>query len=84
MKKKLLLLRSFTEVSSTGKDQIFWEGRKIWKNLPLEIWRNLVRSNFKWKIFSNFVAFSEYPNFTLLQLHWQAWVGKKTYTYINV
>jgi hypothetical protein len=22
-------------------------------------------SNFKWKIFSNFVAFSEYPNFTL-------------------
>ena len=23
-----------------------------------------VASNFKWKIFSNFVAFSEYPNFT--------------------
>ena len=21
------------------------------------------RANFKWKIFSNFVAFSEYPNF---------------------
>ena len=24
-----------------------------------------VTSNFKWKIFSNFVAFSEYPNFTV-------------------
>ena len=43
---------------------IFWEGHKIWKNLPLKIWRYWVASNFKWKIFSNFVAFSEYPNFT--------------------
>ena len=24
-------------------------------------------SNFKWKTFSNFVAFSEYPNFTMSQ-----------------
>ena len=43
---------------------IIWEGHKIWKNLPLKIWRYWVASNFKWKIFSNFVAFSEYPNFT--------------------
>ena len=36
---------------------------KFEKNLPLKIWRYWVVSNFKWKIFSNFVAFSEYPNF---------------------
>ena len=47
-----------------GKVRIFWEGHKIWKNLPLKIWRYSVTTNFKWKIFSNFVAFSEYPNFT--------------------
>ena len=45
------------------KVRIFWEGHKIWKNLPLKIWRYWLASNFKWKIFSNFVAFSEYPNF---------------------
>ena len=27
------------------------------------MWRYWVALNFKWKIFSNFVAFSEYPNF---------------------
>ena len=42
---------------------MFWKGHKIWKNLPLKICRYRVMSNFKWKIFSNFVAFSEYPNF---------------------
>ena len=36
---------------------------KFEKNLPLKIWRYSVVSNFKWKSFSNFVAFSEYPNF---------------------
>ena len=35
------------------KVRIFWEGHKA--------------SNFKWKIFSNFVAFSEYPNFMALE-----------------
>ena len=45
------------------KVRIFWEGHKIWKNLPLKIWHYSVTSNFTWKIFSNFVAFSEYPNF---------------------
>ena len=45
---------------------IFWEGHKIWKNLPLKIWRYWVSSNFKWKIFSNCMAFSEYPNFTVV------------------
>ena len=45
------------------KVRIFWEGHKIRKNLPLKIWRYSVTSHFKWKIFSNFVAFSEYPNF---------------------
>ena len=46
------------------KVQIFWEGHKLEKNLPLIIWRYSVVSNVKWKIFSNFVAFSEYLNFT--------------------
>ena len=36
---------------------------KFEKNLPLKIWRYWVASNFKWIFFSNFVAFSEYPNF---------------------
>ena len=49
------------------KVRIFWEGHKIRKNLPLNIWGYLVASNFKWKMFSNFVAFSEYPNFTKMQ-----------------
>ena len=33
-------------------------------SVPLKIWLYSVASNFTWKIFSNFVAFSEYPNFT--------------------
>ena len=33
------------------------------KNLPLKIWCYSVTSNFKWKVFSNFVAFSEFLNF---------------------
>ena len=37
---------------------------KFEKNLPLKIWPYSVVSNFKWKIFSNFVFFSECPNFT--------------------
>ena len=45
------------------KVRIFWEGHKIWKNLPLKICCYWVLSNFKWKIFSNFGAFSEYHNF---------------------
>ena len=47
------------------KVRIFWEGHKIWKNLPFRIWRYSVKSNFMWKIFSNFVVFSEYPNFNI-------------------
>ena len=46
----------------------FWERHKIWKNLPLKIWRYWVTSNWKWKIFSNFVSFSERPNFTTYNL----------------
>ena len=36
---------------------------KFEKNHLLKIWRYSLTSNFKRKIFSNFVAFSEYPNF---------------------
>ena len=49
---------------SITKVRIVWEGHKVWKNLPLKIWRCWVASNFNWKIFSNFVAFSEYANST--------------------
>ena len=52
------------------KVRIFWEGHKIWRNLPCKIWRYWVSSNFKWNFFSNFVAFSEYPNFTALRSSW--------------
>ena len=31
----------------------------------------LIAPNFKWKIFSNFVTFSEYPNFTLKVKGWK-------------
>ena len=48
--------------------RILGEGHKIWKNLPLKIWHHSVTS--KWMIFSNFVAFSEYPNFILTQGTW--------------
>ena len=41
----------------------FWEGHKIWKNLPLKIWCCSVASNSMWKVFSNCVPFSECPNF---------------------
>ena len=51
--------------TSDSKVRIFWEGHKILKDLPVKIWRRWVASNFTWKIFSNFVAFSEYPNFTI-------------------
>ena len=47
------------------KVRILWEGHKIWKNLPLKIWRYWVASNFKQKIFSNFGTFSEYMNFNI-------------------
>ena len=51
-----------------GKVWTFWEEHKIWKNLPLKIWHYWVTSNFKWNIFSNFVAFLEYPNFIYLHI----------------
>ena len=31
-------------------------------------------SNFKWKIFSNFVAFLEYPNFKIFQKKISGWI----------
>ena len=60
---------TFNDKRDFAKVRIFWEGHKIQKNLPLKVWRYWVTSNFKWKIFSNFVAFSEYPNFNLVRFH---------------
>ena len=61
--KDSLIFHRFCKEKEICKVRIFWEDHKIWKNLPLKIWSHLVKSNFKWKFFSNFVAFSEYPNF---------------------
>ena len=47
-----------------SKVGIFWEGHKIWKDLPLKIRRYWVTSNFKRKIFWNLVPNSESPNLT--------------------
>ena len=60
------------------KVQIFWEGHKFENNLPLIIWRYSVASNVKWKISSNFVAFSEYLNFTKISQQFKAIVGDCT------
>ena len=64
------------------KVRIFWEGHKIWKNLPLKTWGNSVTSIFKWKIFSNFMAFSEYLNFkwpieSIISLRWPCLRGTR-------
>ena len=49
----------------------FWNSSdiltKFEKNLLHKIWRYWVASNFMWKIFSNFMPFSEYPNFKACQ-----------------
>ena len=55
----------FMLVGDHFKVRIFWEGHKIWKNLSLKICHYSVTSNFKWNNFSNFVTFSECPNFTI-------------------
>ena len=62
LSKNLTLLSWFSSFWApfAFKVRIFWEGHKIWKNLPLTIWRYSVTSNFMWKIFSNFLTFSEY------------------------
>ena len=57
---KIVRLNVFGFLFVMDKVRIFWEGHKIWKNLPLKICRYWVMSNFKWKIFLNFVAFSEF------------------------
>ena len=36
-----------------------------------------VTSNFKWKIFSNFVAFSEYPNFNKIPFFFKGMILSK-------
>ena len=64
-----------------SKVRIFWEGQKIQKNLPLKIWRYSVTSKFKWNIFSNCVAFSEYPNFNGFVT--SCWVGLEFNPSIN-
>ena len=60
---KIFIHDSISEHYHIDKVWICWEGHKIWKNLPHKIWHYSVTSNFKWEIFSNIVAFSEYLNF---------------------
>ena len=49
-------------VGAFGKVRTFWEASKNLRNLPHALDIYLVQS--MWKIFSNFVRFSESPNFT--------------------
>ena len=33
-----------------GKVRIFWEGHKIWKNLPLKIWHYWMAANYSFEV----------------------------------
>ena len=68
---------------TVSKVWTFWEGHKIRKNLPLSIWHCSVASNFKWKIFSNFMPFSEGPNFTYVITN-NSFVGLCPYVLFSV
>ena len=57
---KVLLFRFVKFLIKFGQTE---KGTKFEKNLPLSIQFYSVVSNLKWKIFSNFVPFSEGPNF---------------------
>ena len=52
------------------KVQIFWEVHKNLAHLPLFIWHYLVASNYQRMMGQNFVAFSEYLNFTSNPLYY--------------
>ena len=41
----IFVLIYWAQKISAGKVRIFWDGHKIWKNLPLKIWRYWVASN---------------------------------------
>ena len=56
---------AFFVIIIKSKVKTFWEGYKIWKNLPL-VWRYCVNVKTSGRFFSNFVAFSENLNFTKL------------------
>ena len=47
-----------------AKVQVFFEGQKILKESPT-LQSNLIQENMHGIFFSKFVAFSEYPNFTI-------------------
>ena len=61
-----LMITFYYVIVLISKVRIFWEGHRIWKNLPLKIWRY-------------WVAFSEYPNFSRkLRSGWKC-LGIKKY-----
>ena len=66
--RNLELVVGYCEVSNIKhlKFGLSEKGTKFEKNLPLSIWHYSVASNFKLKIFSNFVPFSECSNFKTL------------------
>ena len=55
-------------ISQTLKVQTFWEAHKNLRNLPHALYIYLVNVQTMMKIFSNFVCFSESPNFTMFLL----------------
>ena len=53
------------------KVQTFWEAHKNLRNLPHALYIDLVNVQTMKKIFSNFVCFSESPNFTITKQFWK-------------
>ena len=68
--KKIKILGAVLEINFG----YFLEGHKIWKNLPLKIWRYLVASNLKLKIFFKFCG--------LLRISELYWSGLSTFIQI--
>ena len=59
----------------------FWEAHKIWKNVPLKIWRYSVASNFKWNLFfQNLLLLRRIIKIRLFDI--EKWLWKSELCYI--
>ena len=64
-----------------SKIRVFWEGHKIWKNLPLKIWRYWVASNLKWKIFFKFCGLLSIPELYCTISNFSLWNSKPRFIF---
>ena len=58
--------RYLNQRSAAVKVQIFCEGRKNLAHLLLFVWHYIITSNYKWKMYQIFMAFSQYLNFNYI------------------